>query len=176
MKHIAFDAVASSDAQVLILGSLPGGTSLLRREYYAYSHNSFWWIMGQLVGANPALPYSDRLERLKSRGIALWDVCRAAERSGSSDSNILLPTVEANNFAAFFSTHSCLQLIAFNGRAAETIFRRMVVPVVPQLDQIAQQLLPSTSPAHAGLSREMKLLAWRKALAPFIDVGENLKD
>jgi len=168
MKHIAFDAVSSSDARVLILGSLPGGTSLRRREYYAYSHNSFWWIMGQLLGANPELPYPERLERLKSRGIALWDVCRAAERSGSSDSNILLPTVEANNFAAFFSAHPGLQAITFNGRAAETIFRRLVTPVVPQLNVLSQLLLPSTSPAHAGLSREKKLLAWRKALAPFI--------
>ena len=52
----------------------PGAASLQADQYYAHPHNRFWPIMGDLVGALPALPYAQRLLRLKQSGIALWDV------------------------------------------------------------------------------------------------------
>jgi len=63
MKSTGFAAVESADARVLILGTLPSVKSLAAGEYYAHPRNSFWWIMNDLIGAAPDLPYADRLAR-----------------------------------------------------------------------------------------------------------------
>ncbi|MGA2776460.1 MAG: hypothetical protein ABSF94_02815 [Steroidobacteraceae bacterium] len=59
-----FAPVCGESARILILGSLPGQTSLHRREYYAQPQNSFWRIMGALFGAGPNLSYAERVQRL----------------------------------------------------------------------------------------------------------------
>jgi len=169
MKSFSFNAVESPDARVLILGTLPSVKSLAAGEYYAHPRNCFWWIMGELVGASPDLPYADRLQRLRQKGIALWDVCRAAERAGSSDAEIQMESVEPNDFRAFLGNHPRIELICFNGQPAERLFRRKVLPSLQSLRPIPQRVLDSTSPACARITREAKLARWHAALASFID-------
>jgi double-stranded uracil-DNA glycosylase len=169
MKSTGFHAVESTDARVLILGTLPSVKSLEQGEYYAHARNSFWWIMGELIGASPDWAYEDRLRQLQKSGIALWDVCHAAERPGSSDANIRLPSVEPNDFRAFFGGHRRIELICFNGQPAEKLFRGKVAPLLANLRPIPHRVLVSTSPAYAGITREEKLARWRDALAPYID-------
>ena len=128
---------------------MPGQASLRAGQYYAHERNAFWRIMGDLLGAGPDLPYAQRLERLTAAGIALWDVIAACERYGSLDSDIVNSSVCANDFSAFFEAHRSIRRVFFNGGAAETTFRRHVLP---QLSGVPLQLhrLPSTSPAHAA--------------------------
>jgi TDG/mug DNA glycosylase family protein len=173
MKSFSFDAVESPEARVLILGTLPSVKSLETGEYYAHPRNCFWWIMGELIGAAPELPYPDlpyldRLARLRKSGIALWDVCRAAERSGSSDAEIRMETVEPNDFRAFLGAHPRIELICFNGQPAEKLFRRKASPLLVDLRPIPHRVLDSTSPACARITREVKLAHWRVALSPFV--------
>jgi hypoxanthine-DNA glycosylase len=174
MKSFSFDAVESPEARVLILGTLPSVKSLAASEYYAHPRNCFWWIMGELIGALPDLPYAERLERLRKSGIALWDVCRAAERAGSSDAEIRMETVEPNDFCAFFAHHPRIELICFNGQPAESLFRRKVLPSLQSLRLIPQRVLDSTSPACARITREEKLARWRECLEPFIEGERNV--
>jgi hypoxanthine-DNA glycosylase len=169
MKSVAFDAVASSDARVLILGTLPSVRSLERREYYAHPRNAFWWMMGELIGAKPELAYEERLRRLRDSGIALWDVCKAAERAGSSDANIQMDSIEPNDFRGFLDDHPRIELICFNGQPAAKLFRAIVLPQLAGLRPIPQRVLDSTSPANARLTREEKLARWRECLEPFIE-------
>ncbi|MCQ9376715.1 DNA-deoxyinosine glycosylase [Methyloversatilis sp. XJ19-49] len=150
-------------ARVLILGSMPGAASLDANQYYAHPRNQFWSIMGALFGAHPALPYTERLAMLTGAGLALWDVLSSCERRGSLDSAIDLRSAQANDFAAFLGRHTGIRRVLFNGALAEACFRRDVMPHVRPLDMLR---LPSTSPAHAGLSAADKLLAWRTALQP----------
>jgi hypoxanthine-DNA glycosylase len=164
MKYVAFDAIESAEARVLILGTLPSVKSLERGEYYAHPRNSFWWIMGELIGATPDLPYAVRLRRLRLSGIALWDVCHAAERAGSSDAMIRLESVEANDFKSFLANHPRIELICFNGQPAQMLYRRKVLPSLAGLRPIPLKVLDSTSPAYARVTREEKLLRWRECL------------
>jgi TDG/mug DNA glycosylase family protein len=160
----SFPPILGPHPRVLILGSLPGAESLARREYYAKPQNAFWRIMGDLVGAVPALAYQARRERLAEAGVALWDVCRAAYRAGSLDSAIRDP--EPNDISGLLATHPTIRLIGFNGRFAETLFTRVIRPMMdPTIRGIATVLLPSTSPAHAGMPYPAKLERWRQALA-----------
>ena len=161
-----FPPVAARDARVLILGSLPGEKSIAMQQYYAQHRNAFWRIAGELFGAEPALAYADRLERLREAGVALWDVLAAGERRGSLDSAIVPATIEVNDFPSFFTRHPRIRLVCFNGRKAEELYRRHVLPVLPPaIGALDRRLLPSTSPAHAARSYEQKLALWAEALA-----------
>jgi len=160
---IGFPAVSRKDARVLILGTLPGVESLKQQQYYAKKQNSFWKIMGALVGASPDLPYTERLKCLLENGIALWDVCAAAKRKGSLDSAIQSPV--PNDFVAFFKKHRAITVIYFNGQPAGKLFDRYVKPELPEaILALPRMALPSTSPAYAGMRFEQKLALWRAAL------------
>jgi double-stranded uracil-DNA glycosylase len=160
-----FPPVAARDAEVLVLGSLPGERSIAMQQYYAQERNAFWRIMGDLCGAEPRLAYAARLKRLCASGIALWDVLAAGERRGSLDSAIVTSTIAVNDFHAFFGAHARIRLICFNGRTAENLYRRRVLPTLPAAAAgTPSRLLPSTSPAHAARSYEQKLALWSEAL------------
>lgn len=160
----SFPPVADATARVLVLGSMPGVASLRAEQYYANERNAFWQIMGDLIGAGPALPYALRLEKLKAAGIALWDVISVCERYGSLDSDIVNSSVCANDFSAFFAVHRSIERVFFNGGAAETNFRRHVLPGLAGID-LRLQRLPSTSPAHAARGYAEKLAAWSAIVA-----------
>lgn len=162
MKSIySFGPVASADARVLILGSMPGVRSLQQKQYYAHPSNAFWKIMGELLGMGANARYEERLEALKARGIALWDVLGSCEREGSLDSSIRQES--ANDFAAFFAQHPRITQVFFNGAKAEQSFRKFVLGQ-QQLPLLALHCLPSTSPAHAGMRYADKLQAWRAVM------------
>ncbi|ATX81478.1 G/U mismatch-specific uracil-DNA glycosylase [Mariprofundus ferrinatatus] len=162
MTETGFPYSANRDAKVLILGSMPSRKSLAAAQYYAHPQNGFWPIMGELFGFDPSLAYEARLESLRANGIALWDVAYQCVRPGSLDSAIEMESVVANDFATFLAAHPHIRVIFFNGRKAEELFRRLVLPRLPApLHDIERQLLPSTSPANASIRREQKLESWK---------------
>lgn len=162
-----FPPVSVPDADVLVLGSLPGQMSIEVQQYYAQPRNAFWRIMGTLCGASPELPYPERLERLRAAGIALWDVLAAGERRGSLDSAIVPATIVVNDFASFFAAHPRIRFVSFNGTMAFELYRRHVLPVLPPaVAALESKRLPSTSPANASYSFERKLEIWSETLGP----------
>jgi TDG/mug DNA glycosylase family protein len=164
MKRIhSFAPVEDADASVLILGSMPGKASLAAGQYYAHHRNMFWTIMGELVGAHPGLPYQERLEILRSSGIALWDVLHSCVRKSSLDSHIEVTSEVPNDFNAFLLQHPAITHVLFNGAKAEQSFRKHVMPTLKSAT-LQYQRLPSTSPANAGVSNQRKLLAWQSVI------------
>src|SRR5689334_12670974 len=159
----SFPPLARADARVLILGSMPGAESLKRQQYYAHPANAFWPIMGELFGAGADLPYGKRVERLLARKVAVWDVLETCERPGSLDGSIVRDSEVPNDFDAFFRRHPSIRVVFFNGAKSENVFRtRVRAGLGPRADALRFVRLPSTSPAHAGLSRAAKLKAWRR--------------
>lgn len=167
---VGFAPIARADARVLVLGSLPGRRSLEMGQYYAHPRNAFWPIMRGLAKASGS--YVERCRRLEVAGIAVWDVLHAAVRPGSLDANISLNSAQPNDFKQFFLTHPLIECIGFNGRAAEALFRKRVLP---QLDvgHARVCLLPSTSPAHAALSVGDKARIWRSMLGPSLNPAQE---
>jgi hypoxanthine-DNA glycosylase len=165
----SFPAVASRDARVLVLGSMPGIASLEAQRYYAHPRNAFWPIMGALLGFEPALPYRRRLAALKRRGVALWDVLATCVRAGSLDADIEPDSVQVQDFAGFLDRHRRVERVLCNGGAAYQLFCRRVVPTLgAPFDALPVLQLPSTSPANAGVKPAQKLARWREALAPLL--------
>jgi TDG/mug DNA glycosylase family protein len=132
------------------------------QQYYAYPQNAFWKIILQLFGGASPLPYTRRVKILTDHGIALWDVLATAERPGSLDSSIVHASARANDFAAFFRAHPRLRRVFFNGRKAEDLYRRFVLPGLETVHEVSYECLPSTSPAHAGMNFAAKLERWAR--------------
>jgi hypoxanthine-DNA glycosylase len=110
----------------------------------------------------PDLPsdYAGRVRVLIEERLALWDVLAAATRSGSLDADISEDAIP-NNFRAFFHAHPEIRLIGFNGGTAAKLYRRHVIPaLIDGQRAIAITTLPSTSPAHAGISFAQKAARW----------------
>lgn len=158
-----FAPIAAADARLLILGSLPSQRSLQADQYYAHPRNAFWPIMHSVIGAEG--DYRRRCAALRAAGIAVWDVLAAAVRPGSLDADIRSDALEPNDFRGFLDAHPHVRCILFNGRKAETLFRRLVLPALKD-DELELGLLPSTSPAHAAMPFSQKLEIWRSMIGP----------
>ncbi|RZL38237.1 MAG: DNA-deoxyinosine glycosylase [Rubrivivax sp.] len=153
-------------ARLLVLGSFPGAASLQAAQYYAHPRNAFWPVMGALLGAPhlPTLPYDERLHTLRRHGVALWDAVATCRREGSLDTAI--EAVEPSVLRELVDRLPELRAIACNGALAhrQTLLALGTV-ALPVLR------LPSTSPAHAGLSLATKIATWRAALDLYVATG-----
>lgn len=153
-RRSGFPPVVDAATRLLILGSLPGDASLRAAQYYAHPRNAFWPLIGGVLGEDLAvLPYEQRLDRLKARGVGLWDVIASAERSGSLDAAIRSP--EAADLRSLIDGLPALRAVAFNGKLAAKLGRRIIGDVngVRLID------LPSSSPAHA-VGMTIKASSW----------------
>lgn len=156
-----FPPLLEKEPRVLILGSLPGAESLRRGEYYGHRRNAFWPIMGRLIGAGPELAYPERVRRLTAAGVALWDVLAAGKRRGSLDAQILPHTEVPNDIGGLILGEPGIHSILFNGRKAQTAFKKYIAPGLPSERGLFFLTLPSTSPAHASRSFTEKLRKWQ---------------
>jgi hypoxanthine-DNA glycosylase len=152
-----FPPVADGDTHTLILGSFPGVASLDVAQYYAHPRNQFWRLVGAVIGEPLSdLLYEERIGRLLAHGIGLWDVLAACEREGSLDAAIR--HASPNDFASFRRYAPRLRKLCFNGKASgrfEPIIRAAGFDTL---------VMPSSSPANAGVSFEEKLGVWRGIL------------
>jgi len=156
-----FPPIAKSDATILILGSMPGLKSLAENQYYAHPRNSFWPIITQLFNVKNELTYNQRQQLLLDNKIAVWDVLKRCHRKGSLDSDIDNSSIEANDFALFFKTYTKIKTVFFNGVKAEQIFNKEVLHRLQLVHVLEYYKLPSTSPAHAAMTCEQKLVEWK---------------
>jgi TDG/mug DNA glycosylase family protein len=169
VRVCSFEPIISPASRILILGSIPGETSLRAHQYYAHPRNAFWpilyniWAPSPLPPLTPHLlppdwPYKERLSFLLSKNLALWDVIATCTREGSLDSSVRAGEIQA--FDTFFAAYPNINKILFNGRKAYDMFSRHH----GLTGDMIYQLLPSTSPTHASLAFAQKLAVWREAL------------
>ncbi|MEL1249585.1 DNA-deoxyinosine glycosylase [Aurantiacibacter gilvus] len=154
LRKTSFPPAVSSNARILLLGSLPGERSLAERQYYAHPQNRFWHLVGKVIGHDlAALDYPDRLDTLQEHGIGLWDVVASARRDGSLDASIR--EAEHNPLADLAARLPYLRAVGFNGRTAEKIGRALLAEAT-----VPQVALPSSSPAYAAMPLPEKERCW----------------
>ena len=141
MKIFSFDPIADQNSMVLILGTVPGGDSLRKREYYAASSNDFWKFVSLVISDEINGTYKNKIEKLKENNIAIWDVLKECDRENSSDNKIRNPI--PNDFVSFFSSHPNITSVFFNGSKAFKYYKRLV----GFIDNKYYRELPSSSGA-----------------------------
>ncbi len=159
-----FAPIASQDARILILGTMPSEASIRHGQYYGHPQNAFWRIIFGLWNEEPPLEYELRVKYLKEKRIALWDVLKGCERQGSADVSIRRP--QPNDFGVLADICPNLEVVFFNSKNASEYYKRLVKPDV--FKNLRKTILPSTSPARAMLF-EKKLEMWipvREAVEP----------
>ncbi|MCY3877895.1 MAG: DNA-deoxyinosine glycosylase [Rhodobacteraceae bacterium] len=166
MKN-GLETIVDDGSRILILGSLPGDTSLAAGRYYAHPRNRFWPILSRAYDEPIEADYRSRLLFLRRHRIALWDVLKAAERRGSLDSNIRSPVV--NDLAALIRNHGQIRAVGLNGAKAGSYFsRHWGQHSVFSSNDMRICRLPSSSsvPGRHVKSFEEKVQAWREFLNP----------
>jgi hypoxanthine-DNA glycosylase len=138
-----------------VLGTLPGEESLRQVRYYAHPRNLFWPIIHALFGTTPSDIYEERLDFVRARRIALWDVCAAAERRASLDTEIKREI--PNTIHELLDANLGIATVAFNGGTARRLYDRHF----KRRPGLAYLHLPSTSPAHASRTFAEKLAMWQ---------------
>lgn len=158
----SFPPCVGEDCRVLILGSMPGARSLAAGQYYAHPQNLFWPVMHAVFGVDAAQPFALRVAQLQSCGVGLWDVLQGCERRGSLDSAITPNSEVPNAIVALLARRPTIATIALNGAKAAQAFSRHVAKQIPpeRLHGLVLHTLPSTSPAHASMSRDEKIRRW----------------
>lgn len=145
-KKIGLAPVETPDAEILILGTMPGDDSLKAQQYYANTRNRFWKVISKAFNVDlNGLIYIEKISILNKNHIALWDVLESADRKGSADANIMNGNV--NDLEKFLKTHPKIKKIGFNGQAAYTYFHIHLMSKL-NLSNIELVTLPSTSGAN----------------------------
>lgn len=144
--------------RILILGSMPGATSLRLKQYYGNKTNQFWKILAALLKVAVPIEYQEKKAILRSAHIGLWDVLGKCHRQGSSDASIACAI--SNNIPKLLKQHKSICLILLNGRTAEKYFKNCLRKSV----KIPYRYVPSTSSAHASLNLKKKIALWKKTI------------
>lgn len=159
----SFAPVIPTHTTTLVLGSMPGQKSLDEQEYYAHPQNLFWKIPSAVLGIDLPSRYSARLAILEDFRVGLWDVLQYCERQGSLDANIRKDTEQANDLVSLLSHNPSITKICFNGQKAYQAFKRHVQkPHADFFKGYTLVVLPSTSPANAGIPKAEKYRIWQQ--------------
>jgi hypoxanthine-DNA glycosylase len=150
----SFPPFVNLTTEILILGTMPGITSLKKQEYYAHPRNHFWKIIYTLFNDLPISEnFEEKINVLQRNNIGLWDVLQNCERKGSLDTHI--KNHQENDFKMLFSKFSKINKIVFNGKESHKFFTKKF----GQIKGITYYVMPSTSPANT-MSFEKKLEFW----------------
>ena len=143
--------VFDKNSKILILGSFPSVKSREARFFYGHPQNRFWKTLAAVLGADTPGTVSEKKRFLLKSNIALWDVIRACEISGSADSSI--KNAEPNDFSEIFAAADIGAVFA-NGGTAHGLYRKFFPD-----KEITK--LPSTSPDNAAFSLERLVGEWK---------------
>ena len=145
--------VYDKNSGVLILGSFPSVKSRECAFFYGHGQNRFWRVIAALYDEKPPESTDEKKTLLLRNGIALWDVIRSCEISGSADSSI--KNVIPNDLSNIIS-ESRIDRIFTNGKKADELYKKYL----EKQTGIKSVCLPSTSPANAAWSLERLIEAW----------------
>lgn len=143
------EPVFDKNSKILILGSFPSVKSRETKFFYGHPRNRFWRVISQLLDTDCPVTVHEKKSLLLSHNIALWDVIRSCEITGSSDLSIR--NAVPNDLSEIFRTAD-IKSVFTNGSTAYNLYRKYY-------DREAIRL-PSTSPANAAFSLERLIEEW----------------
>ena len=149
-----FNPIYNQESKILILGTFPSVKSRETNFYYGHPRNRFWKIIAALVNSNIPITVEEKKNLLLENHIALWDVIKSCNITGSEDASI--KSVIPNDFTDIMKKTKIEKIYA-NGNKAYELYMKYVYPDIKR--EIKK--LPSTSPANAGYSLEKLVEKWK---------------
>ena len=146
--------VYDENSKVLILGSFPSVKSREARFFYGHPQNRFWKLMALIFEDDLPQTVEEKRAFLLRNNIAVWDVIRSCDITGSSDASI--KNVVPNDLSTILNTAN-ISNIYVNGKTAYKYYEKYTKPLI-QRDAIC---LPSTSPANAAWNMERLESEWK---------------
>ena len=147
--------VFNKDSKVLILGSFPSVKSREEGFFYGHKKNRFWKILSLIFNQKQPLTIAEKTEFLLKNHVAIWDVIKSCEITGSADSSI--KDVVPNDLSEILKK-SKINRIFVNGKTAQKYYDKYL----KEKTGIEAVLLPSSSPANAVYSLDKLVDEWQK--------------
>ena len=146
--------VYDENSKILILGSFPSVKSRETGFFYGHPQNRFWRVVAAV--RNEAVPETtaEKKSFLLRNGIAVWDVIKSCDITGSGDSSI--KNAVPNDISVILKT-APIERIFCNGAASYKLYKRFLEPETG----MAAVKLPSTSPANAAYSLDRLIDEWK---------------
>ncbi|MDD2266498.1 DNA-deoxyinosine glycosylase [Sulfuricurvum sp.] len=157
-----FPPILDEQTRVLFLGSFPSIASFEQAFYYAHPRNAFWPILEEIFDVRLETNEAKKTFCLE-KGIGLWDVIGSCERSNSSDTN--LKNCIPNDFEKLLRDYPNIRALGFTGKKSHDLFVKYFKDL-----EIERVLLPSTSPAHAAMSKGKKEKIYKEFIDKFLTV------
>lgn len=145
------EPVFDKNSKILILGSFPSVKSREQQFFYGHPQNRFWRVISSLTDEELPQTIEEKRTLLLRNNIAVWDVIKLCDITGSSDSSIT--NVVPNDIYKILNNAN-IKAIYANGDKAYSLFKKYY----KELDIIK---LPSTSPANAQYSLERLIDEWK---------------
>ena len=149
-----FEPIFDKNSEMLVLGSFPSVKSRENNFYYAHPQNRFWRVVASVYSCPVPKTVEEKKNMLLSNKIAVWDVIKSCEITGSADSTI--KSVIPNDLSEILSVADIKKIYA-NGKTAQSLYNKYIKKNTG-VDIIS---LPSTSPANAAYSLEKLIKEWK---------------
>lgn len=149
-----FEPIFDKNSEILVLGSFPSVKSRENNFYYAHPQNRFWRVVASVYSCPVPKTVEEKKNMLLSNKIAVWDVIKSCEITGSADSTI--KSVTPNDLSEILSVADIKKIYA-NGKTAQSLYNKYIKKNTG-VDIIS---LPSTSPANAAYSLEKLIKEWK---------------
>ena len=151
------DPVYDENSRMLILGSFPSVKSRETGFFYGHPQNRFWKVLAAVFGERTPATVSEKKAMLLRNNVAVWDVIKSCEITGSSD--ISVKNAVPNDVAAIIKNTKITRVFT-NGALASRLYEKTLEKRVG----IKATPLPSTSPANAAWSLPRLTAFWSAAL------------
>jgi hypoxanthine-DNA glycosylase len=148
-----FQPIYNKDSKILILGSFPSVKSREGEFFYHHPQNRFWKVISAVYLEQLPISIEEKKELLLRNGVAIWDVIKSCEITGSSDNSI--KNVVPNDLSQILEAADIKRIFA-NGSTAYQLYERYIFPKSGR--EIIK--LPSTSPANAAYNVDKLLEDW----------------
>ena len=146
--------VYDENSKVLILGSFPSVKSREACFFYGHPQNRFWKLIASIFEDDVPETIDEKKAFLLRHNIAVWDVIKSCDITGSSDASI--KNVVPNDLSIILSAAD-IRSIYVNGKTAYKYYEKYTKPILNR-DAIC---LPSTSPANAAWNMERLKDEWK---------------
>ena len=158
MTYHNIPPVFDKNSKILVLGSFPSVKSREVKFFYGHPQNRFWKVISSVFDCECPQTVEEKKRFLLLNNIALWDVIRSCDITGSSDSSV--KNAVPNDLSQILKNSDVTRIFT-NGTLSYNLYNKLCLDDTG----IEATKLPSTSPANAAWSQERLVAEWKRLIS-----------